>query len=78
MVGDASPPLEQEEGGVLAGDAAAVAIERVRESTHGALNGFASLLDPVQEVDQVGIAEPFAAGHALLDDAVSEEQHPVT
>lgn len=73
----AAAPLEQEQGGVVAGGPVALAQQRVRQPTDGLLDRAAGLLGLAEMLDQAEVAELLAAGQAFLDDAVGVEQDPV-
>src|SRR4051812_11487786 len=77
VVGGLVAPLEQEQGGVVAGRAASLSHERVGEPAHGLLDRTAGLLGALELVGEAVLAEPVDTGHAFLDDAVGEEQHSV-
>ena len=78
MVGGAAAPFEEEEGGVVAGDPASLALQRLGElpcHLRNAGGGRAGVLDARRSVRS--LAELLAADAVLLDQAVGEAQHPV-
>ena len=72
-----TPPLDQEEGGVVAGVVVASAHQGLREPAQGLLDRATGGLRLGELLDKAVGAVLVPAVEAFLDDAVGVEQHPV-
>ena len=73
----AAPPLHQEQGCVVGGQAASCRRQGAGETAHRLLDAFAYLVGAFHEADQALHAELLPARLVFLEGTVGEEQHPV-